>query len=82
VRARVWVQAVGAAGLLVGTGLGPLAVAQQAYSTTGMVSPSALPMELRVRRVRDGVEVVQQEIRAVDPLAATQALLQVDSGSA
>ena len=48
----------------------------------GTVAPSALPLELKVRRVRDGVEVVQQEIRAVDPLAATQALLQVDSGSA
>jgi len=31
---------------------------------------------MRARGVRDGVEVVQQEIRAVDPLAATQALLQ------
>ena len=50
--------------------------------TSGTVAPSALPLELKVRRVRDGVEVVQQEIRAVDPLAATQGLLQVDSGSA
>jgi hypothetical protein len=66
VRARVWVQAVGAAGLLVGTGLGPLAVAQQAYSTTGTVSPSALPMELRVRRVRDGVEVVIEIVATHD----------------
>ncbi len=46
------------------------------------VAPSALPLEVKVRRVRDGVEVVQQEIRAVDPLVATQALLQVGSGSA
>ncbi len=48
----------------------------------GTVAPSALALALKVRRVRDGVEVVQHEIRTVDPLAATQALLQVDSGSA
>jgi type IV pilus assembly protein PilQ len=71
VRARVWVQAVGAAGLLVGTGLGPLAVAQQAYSTTGTVSPSALPMELRVRRVRDGVEVVIENTGSAPQLEQT-----------
>ena len=71
VRARVWVQAVGAVGLLVGTGLGPLAVAQQAYSTTGMVSPSALPMELRVRRVRDGVEVVIENTGSAPQLEQT-----------
>ena len=70
-RARVWVQAVGAVGLLVGTGLGPLAVAQQAYSTTGMVSPSALPMELRVRRVRDGVEVVIENTGSAPQLEQT-----------
>ena len=70
-RARVWVQAVGAAGLLVGTGLGPLAVAQQAYSTTGTVSPSALPMELRVRRVRDGVEVVIENTGSAPQLEQT-----------
>jgi type IV pilus assembly protein PilQ len=71
VRARVWVQAVGAAGLLVSTGLGPLAVAQQAYSTTGTVSPSALPMELRVRRVRDGVEVVIENTGSAPQLEQT-----------
>ena len=57
-RARVWVGAVSTAGLLVGTALGPLAVAQQANSTTGTVMPGALPLDLKVRRVRDGVEVV------------------------
>jgi hypothetical protein len=41
-------------------------VAQQAYSTTGTVSPSALPMELRVRRVRDGVEVVIEIVATHD----------------
>jgi len=71
VRARVCVQAVGTAGLLVGTGLGPLAVAQQAYSTTGTVSPSALPMELRVRRVRDGVEVVIENTGSAPQLEQT-----------
>jgi len=71
VRARVWVQAVGAAGLLVGTGLGPQAVAQQAYSTTGTVSPRALPMELRVRRVRDGVEVVIENTGSAPQLEQT-----------
>ena len=70
-RARVWVQAVGTAGLLMGTGLGPLAVAQQAYSTTGTVSPSALPMELRVRRVRDGVVVVIENTGSAPQLEQT-----------
>jgi type IV pilus assembly protein PilQ len=71
VRARVWVQAVGAAGLLVGTGLGPPAVAQQAYTTTGTVAPSALPLELKVRRVRDGVEVVIENTGSAPQLEQT-----------
>ena len=54
-----------------GTALGALAVAQQAFSTPGTVMPGALPLDLKVRRVRDGVEVVIENAGSAPQLEQT-----------
>jgi len=81
VRARVWVRALGAAGLVVGAGLGPLAMAQQAYQQgftppaayppSAVYGSNALPLDLKVRRVKDGVEVVIENTGSAPQLEQT-----------